>query len=63
MRRDELDMGHCRGAGKRSPSLDEDWRPGAPKRRRVDTPENRQLYAAQYAELQQLETKAGAPVS
>ena len=34
-----------------------------PRRERFDTPQNRQLYAAQYAELQQLETKRyGAPV-
>ena len=34
-----------------------------PRRERFDTSQNRQLYAAQYAELQQLETKRyGAPV-
>jgi hypothetical protein len=34
-----------------------------PRRKRFDTPQNRQLYAAQYARLEQLETKRyGAPV-
>jgi hypothetical protein len=34
-----------------------------PRRERFDTPQNRQLYTAQYARLQQLETKRyGAPV-
>jgi hypothetical protein len=41
--------------------LDEEMH--GPRRERFGTPQNRQLYAAQYAQLQQLETKRyGAPV-